>query len=51
MKKVYEKLLQQLSQMSPEQKAEEWEDLKYFNEIGPEGLNTVQEENIHQPFE
>lgn len=36
MEKVYEKLLQQLAQMTPEQKAEEWEALKCFNEMGPE---------------
>jgi hypothetical protein len=36
MKEVYEKLLLQLAQMTPEQKAAEWEALKEFNEIGPE---------------
>lgn len=36
MKEVYEKLLEQLSSMTPEQKAKEWEELKAFNHIGPE---------------
>lgn len=44
MKEVYEKLLQRLAEMTPEEKAEEWEALKAFNEIGPEAesyLETV----------
>ena len=35
MEKVYEKLLLQLARMTPEQKVEEWEALKTYNEIGP----------------
>ena len=36
MKEVYEKLLENLSNMTPEQKKEEWEELKRYNDIGPE---------------
>ncbi len=36
MKEVYEKLLENLANMTPEQKVEEWEALKSYNEIGPE---------------
>ena len=35
-KEVYEKLLENLANMTPEQKVEEWEALKSYNEIGPE---------------
>lgn len=36
MKEVYEKLLENLANMTPEQKVEEWEALKSYNDIGPE---------------
>lgn len=35
MEKVYEKLLKDISKMTPEQKKEEWECLKRFNDVGP----------------
>ena len=45
MKEVYEKLLENLSNMTPEQKKEEWEELKRYNYIGPEASDVI-EENI-----
>lgn len=36
MEKVYNKLLEQLANMTPEQKAVEWEALKDYNSMGPE---------------
>ena len=36
MKEVYEKLLENLASMTPEEKEKEWEELKQYNEIGPE---------------
>ena len=45
MKEVYEKLLENLSNMTPEQKKEEWEELKRYNCIGPEA-SVVIEENM-----
>ena len=45
MKEVYEKLLENLSNMTPEQKKEEWEELKRYNGIGPEASDVI-EENI-----
>ena len=36
MKEVYEKLLENLANMTPEEKEKEWEILKSYNEIGPE---------------
>ena len=45
MKEVYEKLLDNLSNMTPEQKKEEWEELKRYNYIGPEASDVI-EENI-----
>ena len=36
MKEVYEKLVENLANMTPEQKVEEWKELKKYNEIGPE---------------
>ena len=41
MKDVYEKLLEQLSSMTPEQKVKEWEELKVFNSVGPEMVNCL----------
>lgn len=35
MKRVYEKLIKDISKMTPEQKKEEWECLKRFNDVGP----------------
>jgi hypothetical protein len=35
MKQVYEKLIKDISKMTPEQKKEEWECLKRFNDVGP----------------
>lgn len=35
-KEVYEKLLENLANMTPEEKKREWEELKEYNEIGPE---------------
>lgn len=39
MKEVYEKLLENLANMTPEQKVEEWEELKNYNDMGPEVEN------------
>ena len=39
MKEVYEKLLENLANMTPEQKVEEWEVLKSYNDMGPEVEN------------
>ena len=36
MKEVYEKLVENLSSMTPEEKEKEWGELKKYNEIGPE---------------
>lgn len=36
MKEVYEKLLENLANLTPEQKVEEWEALKSYNDMGPE---------------
>ena len=36
MKEVYEKLLENLANMTPKEKEKEWEELKKYNEIGPE---------------
>ena len=36
MKEVYEKLLENLANMTPEEKVEEWEALKSYNDMGPE---------------
>ena len=35
MKEVYEKLLENLANMTPEQKEREWKELKKYNNIGP----------------
>ena len=43
MKEVYEKLLDNLSNMTPEQKKEEWEELKRYNDIGPEASEVIAE--------
>ena len=43
MKEVYEKLLENLSNMTPEQKKEEWEELKRYNGIGPEASEVIAE--------
>ena len=43
MKEVYEKLLDNLSNMAPEQKKEEWEELKRYNDIGPEASDVIEE--------
>lgn len=43
MKEVYEKLLENLSNMTPEQKKEEWEELKRYNDIGPEASIVIAE--------
>ena len=34
MKEVYEKLIENLASMTPEEKEKEWEELKKYNEIG-----------------
>ena len=34
MKEVYEKLLENLANMTPEEKEKEWKELKKYNEIG-----------------
>ena len=36
MKKVYEKLVENLASMTTEEKEKEWEILKSYNNIGPE---------------
>ena len=36
MKEVYEKLVENLASMTPEEKEKEWEELKKYNKIGPE---------------
>ena len=43
MKEVYEKLLENLSNMTPEQKKEEWEELKRYDDIGPEASDVIAE--------
>ena len=43
MKEVYDKLLENLSNMTPEQKKEEWEELKRYNDIGPEASDVIAE--------
>ena len=43
MKEVYEKLLENLSNMTPEQKKEEWEELKQYNDIGHEASEVIAE--------
>ena len=43
MKEVYEKLLENLSNMPPVQKKEEWEELKRYNDIGPEASEVISE--------
>lgn len=43
MKEVYEKLLENLSNMTPEQKKEEWKELKHYNGIGPEASDVIAE--------
>ena len=43
MKEVYEKLLDNLSNMTPEQKKEEWEEFKRYNGIGPEASEVIAE--------
>lgn len=43
MKEVYEKLLENLSNMTPEQKKEEWKELKHYNGIGPEASDVIEE--------
>ena len=43
MKEVYEKLLDNLSNMTPEKKKEEWEELKRYNGIGPEASDVIEE--------
>ena len=43
MKEVYEKLLDNLSNMTPEQKKEEWEELKRYNDIGPDAYEVIAE--------
>ena len=35
MKEVYEKLLKHLSNMTPEEKENDWKKLKKYNDIGP----------------
>ena len=34
-KEVYEKLLENLANITPEEKKREWKELKKYNEIGP----------------
>ena len=46
MKKVYEKLIENLASMTPEEKIEEWEELKNYNEIGPEVKEILKINNI-----
>ena len=36
MKEVYEKLVENLASMTPEEKEKEWEELKSYNDMGPE---------------
>lgn len=43
MKEVYEKLLENLSNITPEQKKEEWKELKHYNGIGPEASDVIAE--------
>lgn len=35
MKKIYEKLLENLANMTPEEKEKDWEEFKKYNKIGP----------------
>ena len=43
MNEVYDKLLENLSNMTPEQKKEEWEEFKRYNDIGPEASVVIAE--------
>ena len=43
MNEVYDKLLENLYNMTPEQKKEEWEELKRYNDIGPEASEVIEE--------
>ena len=43
MKKVYEKLLENLVSMTSEEKERDWEILKSYNEIGPEVKEILKE--------
>lgn len=43
MKEVYEKLLENLSNMTSKQKKEEWEELKRYNGIGPDASEVIEE--------
>ena len=43
MKEVYEKLVENLASMTPEEKEKEWEELKKYNEIGPEVKEILKE--------
>ena len=36
MKEVYEKLVENLASMTPEEKEKEWKEFKKYNNIGPE---------------
>ena len=48
MKEVYEKLLENLANMTSEQKVEEWEALKSYNDIGPEIKEIIKTNNMEK---
>ena len=53
MKEVYEKLVENLSSMTPEEKEKEWEALKSYNDMRPESkeiikLNKIEIENVKE---
>ena len=41
MKEVYEKLLENLASITPEEKEKEWEELKKYNNIGPSVIKVI----------
>ena len=46
MKEVYEKLIENLASMTPEEKEKEWEEFKKYNNIGPEVKEILKTNNM-----
>ena len=47
-KEVYEKLLENLANITPEEKKREWKKLKKYNEIGPEIKEIIKTNNMEK---
>ena len=47
-KEVYEKLLENLANMTPKEKEKEWKELKEYNEIGPEVKEILKQNNMER---